>query len=292
MKSLYIKLITAILMLSSVVIVAQVPLSDKRTVWQHVFGKQKQKAEAAPPKKDPILAEALGELRKISEAFSADSLTLSGSIKLYDNLDEKGIHESQNFIWQKAGSNQYFKIDSIEKILLQNRFLFIDHREKEIISSESKLDSVLKSMQLISPEKVLDLLGKDGTTARFASEDHLKVLYIEPGSRDEANEYVFYYDPNTYVLRKFSVSYTSAPFEDEIIVDNQVASDTKQVAGEEKMDDDDAVEVNLTEYIVEYNFQRLDKNCRFDFSNNEVFRKENGELAFKGKISSYNLVEF
>jgi hypothetical protein len=292
MRSLYIKLLTVILLLSSVAIVAQVPLSDNHTVWQHLFGKQKQEISEAGFRADPVLTEAMKELRQIGEAFSADSLSMSGYVKLYDNLDDKGIKESQNFTWQKAGINQHFKIDSIEKILLGNRYLFIDHKEKEIISSDNSIDSVVKAMQLLSLEKVVDLIGKDGTTARFDKNKELKVLYIEPGSHDDVNEYAFYYDPFTYALKKFTVSYTSTPFEDEILTDNTEAPVTEaKPAGTEEKEDDGAIELNLTEYIVEYNFQRLEKNCRFSFSDNELFKKGNNELLFKGKIATYHLIE-
>jgi hypothetical protein len=288
---------------SAGLIIAGIPVYDKKTIWQHLTSEKSlikaDKGEALNEEDKPIDEEVWAEIHKISDANGSDIMTLSGKVSLYDNLNEEGVKEKQNFTLMQSGDNYWMKLDSFERVKINHDLLLIDHEEKEIVSQMTQsIDSVFDGLKVMSSKKLKEMLIKDGTTASVKQEGPYKVLNVVPGNIDAVNEYFIFYDPVSYVIKKIRVAYTSFPYENYMENDisrnevnqTQASADSKinNISEEEKSDEDEEMEVNVTEYVIEFDFIKNEKVCNANLFDNELYKVEkSGSITFKGKLAKY-----
>lgn len=284
-----------ILLLLSAAITAQVAVNNKQTIDDKPASAEEKEKHPIPPGED-----VWKEIEKISDSNDADSFTISGKIKLYDNLDEEGIQEQQDFLMQQQGENQRFRLDQFERIKMGHTLLLIDHTVKEITVQESSYaDSVLADIKILSPKKMKKLLEKDGTIIEITTQGSFKVLKIKPGSMDAVNEYNIFYDPVSYEINKIRLSYTSFPYQDFLDGEDnrlqQVSVDElNPVAGNnnDESNTEPEIEMNITEYVLEFEFMNRERKSTFNFSNNEMFKVISGEMNFKEKLADYKVTTY
>jgi hypothetical protein len=290
-----------------------VPIFDNKTVFRHITASISQKennklsAVDEPEQKPTVISEEIWkELFQIADANGGDVMTMSGKLLLYDNLDDKGVKETENFIMYQSGRNFWLKLDSFERVQLTKQLIMIDHMEKEVVQQEIPLPSEYgKIFQFLDKENLKETLLKDGTEIDMAVDGNLKVLHIRPGMKDAVNEYHIYYDPSTYNISKLRIDYTSFPYESyeaggdsgDLLSENtdEVVPEVKQEAeaNEEVSDDEDAIEVNLTEYSIEFQFNKIDNTCPVNFIENNYFSfdEKSKELILKKSLSGYKKVQ-
>jgi hypothetical protein len=150
-------------------------------------------------------------------------------------------------------------------------------------------------MQALSSGKLKKVLEKDGATGDISNEGDLKVISIRPGNMDAVNEYKIYYDPGTYQIRKLKVAYTSFPYQD-LVEDYQPAVNTRkekeQIHEEDVKADETEIEVNLTEYVIEFDFLQVKNENSFNFQDNELFRLNSEGIEIKQRLKDYKLINF
>lgn len=300
------KVLAVALLISAAAFIAGVPLADDKTVLEQIRAAFPS-GDAEKPKQQEAkksLDEVWEEMQKLSEHNGEDTVTLSGKIKLYDNADDNGIKEEQHFLLQQAGDNQWFALDSFVRIQMSHNMLLIDHAEKEIVTQYTgQTDSLYAALRMMDPQKLKGLLVKDGTTASIRKEGAYKVLNIQPGTMDAVNEYNIFYDTATYEIHKISLSYTSTPYQDYMEDYKEPGlSQKRDSALPEKISpprnatdsvNDNDIEMNITEYVIEYEIDKKEKKCAVNFLDNNLF-KVNGasEVTFKGKLAGYKKVEY
>lgn len=302
-----------ILLIGSVGFITAVPIFDHKTVLRHItesFGKKENTkmsdVDEPEPKPAPITEEIWKELFLIADANAGDVMTMSGKLLLYDNLDDKGVRETENFTMYQSGPNHWLKLDSFERVQMAKQLILIDHMEKEVVHQEVPLPSEFgKAFQFLDRENLKKSLMKDGTEIDMATEGSAKVLHIRPGMKDAVNEYHIYYDPNTYVISRLKIDYTSFPYEgyesggdSGDILDEQsdnAMAETKQEteAVDEKPDEDDAIEVDLTEYSIEFQFNKIENKCPVNFTDNSYFsfNENTKEVTLKKSLTGYKKVQ-
>ena len=296
------KIMLAVLIVSSITFIAGVPLVDEKTLLEQMIAAfpsaevSKEEQEASKESLDNVW----DEVEKLSQNNAEDSLSMSGTIRLYDDGDENGIKETQHFNLQQQGDNQWFTLDSFARIQMGNNLLMIDHVEKEIVSQmlSDKIDSLKEAINILEPQKLKEMLEKNGTTATITKKDGLTQLTINPGTMDQVNEYNIFYD-SAYQIKKFTLSYSSVPYQDflentddkkvddmpmDSVVDNTKLGDSANI---------DDLELNITEYVVEYTIDKKEKISSINFFDNSFFKvAENGDIRFKGKLINYKKVQY
>ena len=297
------KFLFALLAISSVAFIAGVPLSDEKTVLDQIIAAFPS-GEADEPKQQEAkksLDDVWAEIEKLSANNGEDSITLAGKIRLYDNADDDGIREQQNFLLQQAGDDQWFRLDSFERVQLGHHLLLVDHLEKEIVSQYSgQADSLYTAFKMLDPQKLKEVLIKDGTTAEISQQGEYKILNIKPGTIDAVNEYNIFYDPSSYEIKKIRMSYTSSPYQDymenykDAVPQKQ---DSIQEATVEKNTSDTVnvndIEMNITEYVIEFEITRKEKRCAVNFVDNDNYKiNASSEAIFKGRWASYKKIQY
>lgn len=297
------KFLFALLAVSSIGFVAGIPLSDDKTILEQIIAAFPS-GEADKPKQQEAkksLDDVWAEVEKLAANNGEDSLTLAGKIRLYDNADEDGIREQQNFLLQQAGDDQWFRLDSFERVQLGHNLLLIDHLEKEIVSQNSgQADSLFTAYKMMDPQKLKEILIKDGTTAEINQQEGYKVLNIKPGTMDAVNEYNIFYDPSSYEIKKIRMSYTSNPYQDYLENYKDPSPQKQEALQEPKVERNtsdtvnvDDIEMNITEYVIEFEITRKEKRCAVNFLDNDHYTINNSsEAIFKGKWANYKKVEY
>ena len=294
------KLLYLLLPVMALGFIAGVPIQDDKTLLEELIaafpsGEADQQQQEKSRKS---LDDVWDELQKISEHNGSDSAMMSGKISLYDNLDDAGIREQQNFLLEQAGINQWFHLDSFDRIQYDQTLILIDHPEKEIsIQPPGAVDTLLNALKMMDPKKFREMLIKDGTTAEIIKSGAQNTLTINPGTMDAVNRYDLVYDTATYVIKKFRLYYTSIPYQDYLENDRPAAkpdSDLTKVKPQEDLPDtaeSDEIEANITEYVLEFEFDKSEKRCDLNFLDN-VFYKINdaGEVLFTGKLGKYKKI--
>lgn len=288
-----------VLVLCALIFIAGVPLTDDKTALQQLIAAFPTAvvSEAEQKISKQSLDSVWDELEKLSENNKEDSVSMSGTIRLYDNADAAGIKEMQHFTLDQQGDNQWFTLDSFVRIQMGPNLLMIDHIEREIVSQFSgKTDSLKQALGLSDPRKIKELLEKNGTLAELSKQNGLTVLTITPGTADPVNEYNIYYD-SAYQIKKFTLSYTNVPYQD-FLEDNKENEDSLLVSTVDntKFGDSlnlDDTEINITEYVVEYIIKKQDKRSTVNFFDNSYYKvSESGDLNFKGKLLNYKKVKY
>ena len=283
-------------------LIAGVPIGDDKTLLEKLIaafpsGKvDKEQQEKSRKSLDDIRE----ELQKISEHNGGDSAMISGKIRLFDNLDDAGIREQQNFILKQAGDNQWFHLDSFDRIQYDQTLFLIDHPEKEIIIQlPGVTDSLLNTIKMMDPQKFKEMLIMDGITAEINKTGAQKTLTISPGTMDAVNRYDLVYDTATYVIKKFRIYYTSVPYQDylenytnprkpeSVLTKPETQEEIADTAG------NDGIEANITEYMLEFEIEKSEKKCDMNFRDNIFYRiNDAGEVLFTGKLGKYKKTVF
>jgi hypothetical protein len=280
-----------LLLLLSAAIMAQMTVRNKVNIDEGLSVSE-EKDMPLPPADD-----VWKEIEKLSDKNDMDSFTITGKVKLYDNLDEEGIHEQQDFLMEQEGENQWFRLEMFERIKTGHSFVLIDHSQKEVVVQDNRYaDSVLTNMKVLSPKEMKKMLQKDGTAIELLTEGNMKVLNIKPGLMDAVNEYHIFYDPASYEIKKIRLSYTSFPYQDMLGYDED---NRQQGVGnrpvEEDSDEDNQgpeIEMNITEYVLEFEFLSKERKTTFNFLNNELFRVVSDEISFKQKLADYKVTAY
>jgi hypothetical protein len=294
------KLMGALLVVSSLVFIAGAPVVDDKTLLDQMLSAYPS-SEVSPEEQAASkvsLDNVWSEIEKLSENGDGDTLTMSGTIRLYDEGDAKGIREMQRFTLQQQGENQWFTLDSFARIQMGNSLLLIDHEEREVVSQiiTDKVDSLKQAISILEPQKLKELLEKNGTTASITKKDGLTILTINPGNEDQVNEYNIFYD-SAYQIKKFNLSYSSVPYQnynENFNSKEQEAIDTTmettKVGDSVNLDD---LEINITEYVIEYTIDKKENTSSINFWDNSFYKmNEKGDLTFKGKLVNYKKVKY
>jgi hypothetical protein len=297
------RIILSLAVLCPLVFIAGVPLDNNRTILQEIIGAYPS-GEAEPEQQQQAarsMNEVWEEVQKISARNGGDSLTLSGTIRLYDNLDDDGIREQQEFTLYQAGASQWMRLDSFDRIQMYETLLLVDHAEKEIVSQDTRqADSLMNALKAIDPAKMKEMLIKDGTTAEIRQEEGYKVLSIKPGNMDGVNEYQIFYDAATYEIKKLRLAYTSFPYQDYMEAVQQPApaaagADTPATPEMQAGEGDDGLEIdmNITEYVIEFEFKTNSTGCGLNFLDNDKFKvTDTDKIVFRGKWAGYKKITF
>jgi hypothetical protein len=296
------KIMLALLIVSSITFIAGAPVADDKTLLEQMIAAFP--SAVVSPEEQQASKQSLDnvwtEVEKLAENNPEDSLYMSGTIRLYDDGDENGIKETQHFSLHQQGDNQWFTLDSFARIQMGPNLLMIDHVEREIVSQQfsDKVDSVKEALNILEPQKLKELLEKNGTTAEITKKDGLTILTINPGTMDQVNEYNIFYD-SAYQIKKFTLSYSSVPYQD--LFENYDDKKKDNMAMDSIVDDTklgdsaniDDLELNITEYVVEYTIDKKEKTSNINFFDNAFFKVgEKGDLKFKGKLINYKKVKY
>lgn len=287
-----------------------VPVYHHKTTAQHIaaiFTQNKTEKEMSNFEFDDDLEpdglpieQAWAEIEKLKlYDDNEDSITMSGTIKFYDNWNEKGVKDQQKFIFQQAGNYQILTIDSFDRVQIDDKMMLIDHPQKIIeIQNIKKQDSIATTLKTMDKKGLKNMLSKNGVTAKIELEGDLKVLRIYPGNDDAINTYSIYYNPTTYELKKYTLSYNNFPLENEsvsgemedsLVLAQQNIDESKI---KETADDPDFTSA-LTEYVIEFVIEKQQKKCGFNFTNNKLFSLNNAnEVKFKSYLKDYEKSEF
>jgi hypothetical protein len=281
-------LIAGILLLATTAVLAWVPVYNGQSVFGLLAG-QTRNGEMPAPQENEKAADFSAmwkELEKIEAANGTDSVLLTGTVRLYDNLDDHGVKEEQRFAFDGIAGNEHLKLESFERIKLGETYFLIDHEEPLITIQEMQAtDSISSALKMMNTKQFRKMVEKDGGKAEIITEGPLKKIVFEPGNRDAVNRYVISYDPVTFEIRNLSVSYTNVPYESLVNMDTD---DDAASSGEE---DDEKNVINVTEYILEFRFDKKDKT-RFDFTDNPLYTLKEGKVVFKGKLAGYPVNRF
>jgi hypothetical protein len=254
----------------------------------------------------PIDEQIWAEIQKLAQANAADAFTSHGIIRLYDHLNDEGIKESENFTLYQNGADYWLRLDSFDRVQLHHNLYLIDHTDREMVLQRLvNSDSLRDAVSMMSTEKIREMLEKDGTTAKLTQNGSLKQLNIVPGNMDAVNEYNIFYDAATYQIKKVQVAYTSFPYENytdgisESLADQKEREDAAKAKQAEPAEatapdaeDDDAIEADITEYIVEYEFIKVDKTCTKSLTQNELYTTTaDGALRLNGQYAGYEVRE-
>ncbi len=283
--------------------IAGVPINDDKTLLDQLIAAfPSGEADAAQQEKSrESLDDAWEEMQKISEHNGGDSVMLAGKIRLFDNLDDEGIREQQNFLMKQAGENQWFHLDSFDRVQYNQTLFMIDHAEKEIvIKLPGVTDSLMNALKMMDPKKFKEMLIKDGTIAEVTKTGAQKTLTINPGLMDAVNRYDIVYDTTTYEIKKFRIYYTSVPYQDYLENDIKPATPekpgtepTSDPAQSEGTADGDEIEANITEYVLEFEIDKAERKCDMNFLDNSFYKINNaGEVVFTGKLVKYKKTQF
>lgn len=247
------------------------------------------------------IEEAWTEIEKLKlYDDSEDSITISGTIQFYDNWNEKGIKDKQKFTFQQAGNYQILTIDSFDRVQLPNKMVMIDHIQKVIeIQNAKKQDSIVATLKTMDKKGLKNMLSKDGVRAKIEMEGDVKVLHIYPSNADAINTYSIYYNPTTYEIKKYAMSYNNFPYEEDNN-DSELSEDSIAIAQQGINDNilnNDKSELDIasamTEYVVEYTIEKQQKKCSFNFANNTLFSIDNKAIVkFKSSLKNYEKDEF
>lgn len=303
-KTGYKKLLLLALPVLALAFIAGVPVSDDKTVLEQIIAAfpsgeaDKEQQEKAKESLEDVWA----ELQKIAAGNNSDSVTMSGNIRLFDNLFDEGIKEQQAFTLQQAGENMWFHLDSLDRVQIGQTSFMIDHPEKEItLQLPTGTDSMIKALQMMDPEKLKELLIKDGTTAGLTREGAFKMLTINPGMMDAVNRYDILYDSSSYEIKKFRIYYTSQPYQDyqeanaagENRKEKPKPATVTDPGQESEAETEDEMEMNITEYVLEFEIQSSQKKCNLDFRQNQYYRiSTEGDVKFYGKPGNYKKTIF
>jgi hypothetical protein len=280
--------------------IAGVPVNDDKTLLEELIAAfPSAEADAEQQEKaQQSLDEVWAEIEKLSEQNGADSQMLSGKVALYDNLDDNGVKEQQRFTMQQAGDNQWFHLDSFDRVQYEQALFMIDHTDREItVQMPGAVDSMMNEMKMMDPAKFKKMLVKDGTTAEITRNGAEKTLTINPGLMDAVNRYEIVYDSLSYRVKKFRIYYTSIPYQNYFEnepgpknpVDNAEAEKADAAAPES---DEPDIDADITEYVLEFEIDQVTKGCDMIFTDNIFFKvDEAGELTFTGKFSKYKKTE-
>ncbi|MBI5372837.1 MAG: hypothetical protein HZA79_12515 [Sphingobacteriales bacterium] len=284
----YKRLLLILLPVLALAFIAGVPVSDDKTVLEQIIAAFPS-GEADPKQQEEAndsLKDIWAEMQKLAAHNNSDSISMSGRIRLYDNLFEEGIQEQQAFTLEQAGENQWFHLDSFDRIQLAGTYFLVDHPEKEItIQMPGAADSMVKALQMMDPEKMKKILIKDGTTAELSTGDGHKILSINPGMMDAVNRYDIIYDSSTYEIKKFRIYYTNTPYQDYRETGGQPEKTPEDPARTEEEED---MEMNVTEYVLEFEIQSSQKKCGLDFLQNSFYRvSPEGDVIFTGRLAGY-----
>lgn len=280
--------------------IAGVPVNDDKTILQELIAAfpSAEADEEQQEKAKQSLDEVWGEIEKLSKENGADSQMLKGKVSLYDNLDDNGVKEQQPFTMQQAGDNQWFHLDSFDRVQFENHLFVIDHTEKEItVQLPGAVDSMMNAMKMIDASEFKKMLVKDGTTAEITRNGAEKTLTINPGLMDAVNRYEVVYDSLTYQVRKFRIYYTSVPYQN--YFENDPAPRTPEPEKQQEQaspgsgdSEEPDIDADITEYVLEFEISQLIKGCDIKFTDN-IFYKVNdaGDLLFTGKCSKYKKIQ-
>lgn len=300
----YKKWLLFVLPVLALAFIAGVPVNDDKTVLEQIIAAfpSGEADKTQQEKARNTLEDVWLELQKIATANNNDSVSMSGKIRLFDNLFDEGIKEQQAFSLQQAGENMWFHLDSLDRVQIGQHYFMIDHPEKEItLQLPAGADSMVKALQLMAPDKLKELLIKDGTTAAISNEGADKKITIIPGLMDAVNKYDIVYDNSSFVIKKFRIYYTSQPYQDyqEGNAENfkqQSGKDTEpatESAAEATGDDEMDLEMNVTEYVLEFEILSMLKKCDLNFLRNEYYSiADDGNMIFYGKLDSYKKTVF
>lgn len=302
------KFLLTVLLLSSAAFIAGVPLNENKTVLEQIIESfpsgeaDKAKQEEA---KRSMNDELWAEIEKISAANADDSLTMEGKIRLYDDLDDNGIKEEEHFVLHQVGDNQWLRLDSFERVQVEHTLFMVDHQEKEIaIQPSGAIDSVYAAFRIMDPVKFRELLVKDGTTIDISHEGALNVLNVKPGSMDAVNEYHIFYDAATYEIKKIRLAYTSFPYQDYLENYQEKENTSKKDSVQQVADpvipgnaadsvNSDDIEMNITQYVLEFDISRKEKKCDFNFFDNVLYgTSRSGDVTFRGKLAGYKKIQY
>lgn len=295
------KILVVLLPVLALAFIAGVPVDENKTVLEHLIAAfpSGEADEAQQERSQQSLDDAWEEIQKISANNSEDSVMITGEISLFDNLDDQGIKEQQHFIVKQAGDDQWFHLDSFDRIQYDQTLFLIDHMEKEIVVQPTgAADSLMAAFKMMDPKKLKKMLVKDGATAEINREGGEKILTIIPGLMDAVNRYDIVYDTATYAIVKFRIYYTSIPYQDYLENDMNAGKEHKPGDGGSRRDDAgsdgneesdaDEIDANITEYVVEFEISRKEKGCDMNFQDNVFYIiNKTGEVSFNGKLGQY-----
>jgi hypothetical protein len=279
--------------------IAGVPIDDDKTLLQQLIAAfpSGEADEAQQERSQKSLDDVWDEIQKISANNGEDTVMLTGKIRLVDNADEEGIKEQQNFIIKQAGNNQWFHLDSFDRVQFEETLFMINHTEKEIVIQPSGVaDSMMNALKMMDPKQFKKLLVKDGTIAEISVSGTEKTLTITPGLMDAVNRYEIIYDATTYQVKKFRIYYTSIPYQnylenDRAAVAEKQAEETEASPQTEEGSDPEAIEADITEYMLEFEIDRKEKGCDMDFLDNVFYKiQDNVEVIFVGKLEGYKKI--
>src|SRR5436190_14367103 len=112
------KLLYFLLPVLALAFIAGVPVGDNKTLLEQLIAAfpSGEANSAQQEKSKKSIDDVWQEIQKISEHNGEDTVTITGKIRLFDNLDDEGIKEQQGFIVKQAGSNQWFHLDSFDRV--------------------------------------------------------------------------------------------------------------------------------------------------------------------------------
>ena len=295
------KIIYIVLPVLALVFIAGVPINEDRTLLEELIAAfPSGKVDATQQEESrKSLDEVWDDVQKISANNGEDTVSLSGKIRLSDNLDEAGIKEEQRFMIKQAGSNQWFHLDSFDRVQYDQTLFLINHFEKEIIVQPSGItDSLMSAIQMMDPKKFREMLIQNGTTADISVNGSEKTLTISPGTMDMVNRYEIVYDTGSYQIRILRIYYTSIPYQQYLENDNRLPETRKTIEVSTNEQTDEAtdpneveVEANITEYMLEFEIDKKEKKCDMNFLDNHFYTIKNGEdIVFAGKLAKYKKV--
>lgn len=291
-------ILLSILLLLSAALIARVPIYHQKTILSHIlssFDKGHEDLEESPHGVPSVSDEVWRELKKISEHNTLDSSTITGTVRLYDNLNDEGIKEMLPFTFRQQDKNQWFHLDVLDRIQLGNTVVVVDHQEKEVtLQSTAYADSIVATMRLLSFENIKRLLLQDGLSATIRSEGALRVLNMKPGLMDAVNEYHIFYDSLDYLIQKITFSYTSQPYEDFVEDSSKAGRQQKNISTAPDSITtpiDPEIEMNITEYVIELDFAKKEHYCHVNFYENPLFKVVNGSLQLKERIRDYTFIQ-
>lgn len=280
--------------------IAGVPVNDDKTLLQELIAAfpSAEADEEQQEKAQQSLDEVWGELEKLSEMNGADSMMLTGKVALFDNLDDNGVKEQQPFTMQQAGDNQWFHLDSFDRVQVEQTLFMFDHTDREItVQHPGAVDSMMNAMKMMDASKFKKMLVKDGTTAEITRNGAEKTLTLNPGLMDAVNRYEIVYDSLSYRVKKFRIYYTSIPYQNyfENDASPQNPAVKPEAAGQEAESadpDEPDIDADITEYVLEFTITQVVKGCDIKFTDNVFFRvDESGDLTFTGKYLKYKKTE-
>lgn len=291
--------------------IVALPVFNHQSLIDKWSNRPEVKPESAPNVEEdetkPIDDQIWAEIQKLSQANAAEVFTSHGVIRLYDHLNEEGIKESENFTLYQNGADYWLRLDSFDRVQLHHNLYLIDHTDKEMVLQRLvNSDSLRDAVSMMSTKKIREMLEKDGTTAKLTQNGNVKQLNIVPGNMDAVNEYNIFYDAATYQIKKVQVAYTSFPYENytdgisESIADQKERENAAKpkpaepavANAPEDPEDDDAIEADITEYIVEYEFIKVDKTCTKSLTQNELYTTTaDGSLRLTGPYAGYQVLE-